>query len=514
METESIWNSKKSQNFLLLFFMILKIAMGYLFVNSDFELHRDEFLYLDQGNHLAWGYHAVPPFSSWISFICLKLGKHEMLVRFFPSLFGALTLALVWKTTSYLKGNLYAHLLVAFALTFSSMLRINMLFQPNSFDILCWTAIYFCLIRFFQTQKPRWLFALAIVAALGFLNKYNILFCLAGLLPALAALNSRKIFGNKLFYAAIACGILLILPNLLWQFNHNFPVIRHMKELQETQLVHNSRLDFLKEQLLFFLSALPIFIASIVALSRHEAFKPFRFLILAYLFTIGLFVFLNGKGYYAIGLYPIFFAFGATYIEKITATGWKQKLKIIPFLIIAVLFVPMINRSMPLKPIREYAQGNNTHTWEDGKKHPISQDFADMVSWKELARKIDSIYLTVKDKKKTFILCDGYGLTGAINYYTKIPNLKANSFTDDYLFWTEVNPTIETIIRVKEKKNLNNNQELMLFDNVTIADEITNPYAREKGTQILLLSQPKIDIAGILLKEQKKQIENIQKRGE
>jgi hypothetical protein len=50
--------------------------------------------------------------------------------------------------------------------------------------------------------------------------------------------------------------------------------------------------------------------------------------------------------------------------------------------------------------------------WEDGKEHPLPQDFADMLGFRELAYKVDSVYNTLPDKKSILILCDNYGKQG------------------------------------------------------------------------------------------------------
>ena len=78
-------------------FVLAKFILQYILVNPEYELQRDEFLHLDQANHLAWGYISVPPVTSWISVIILFLGKSLFWVRFFPALFGAITLLVVWK---------------------------------------------------------------------------------------------------------------------------------------------------------------------------------------------------------------------------------------------------------------------------------------------------------------------------------------------------------------------------------------------------------------------------------
>jgi hypothetical protein len=56
------------------------------------------------------------------------------------------------------------------------LMRINMLYQPNSFDILTWTIIFFLLIKFIQSEKTKWLWFLSAIVSVGFYNKYNLIF--------------------------------------------------------------------------------------------------------------------------------------------------------------------------------------------------------------------------------------------------------------------------------------------------------------------------------------------------
>lgn len=481
--------------------------MQFLVVNPVYELHRDEFLHLDQAKHLAWGFHSVPPFTSWVSWIILQLGNSFFWVRFFPALFGALTLFVVWKTIESLKGSTYAYILAITALLLSVLLRINILYQPNAFDILAWTLIYFCVIRYVQTEKNKWLYFLAFSFALGFLNKYNIVFCLAGLLPAILLSKHRKVFLNKHLYYAIILALVLISPNLLWQYQNDFPVIKHMKELADTQLVHVQRSAFVKEQILYFIGSIFIIIAAFISFLKFETFKPYRFLLMAFVLTIAIFLTLKAKPYYAIGLYPIFFAFGAVYLTQILNGGWKYYIRYAAFIPILFFGYALIKTSLPIYTPAQYeklAQQKKPfteHTWEDGEKHPISQDFADMIGWKELTHKVDSVYNLIPDKKSIFILCDNYGQAGAINYYTQQKGLVANAFNTDYDKWVDLDRKIENVIRIKNINNVDFTRDRSLFQNVDVLTRLETPLAREKGTQIILLSNPKIDIAALLRKE-------------
>ena len=54
-------------NFILLGFIVVKFLLQYFLIHPVYDLHRDEYLHLDQASHLAWGYASVPPVTSWIS---------------------------------------------------------------------------------------------------------------------------------------------------------------------------------------------------------------------------------------------------------------------------------------------------------------------------------------------------------------------------------------------------------------------------------------------------------------
>ncbi|MFD0939294.1 glycosyltransferase family 39 protein [Pedobacter boryungensis] len=497
---------KKGTIFLFVFILI-KIILQYVVVNPIYELHRDEFLHLDQAKHLAWGYHSVPPVTSWLSWLILQLGNSLFWIKFFPALFGALTILVVWKTIESLKGSLFSCILASLALIFSVLLRINILYQPNSLDILCWTLVYYNLIRFIQTNNYKWLYFLAISFALGFLNKYNIAFCLLGLLPALVLSKQRKLFTIPQFYYAIILAFIIISPNIVWQIQNDFPVLKHMKELAATQLVHVNRLDFVKEQFFFFVGSFFVLIVAFVSFFSYAPFKPYRLLFWSYIFTIAVFIFLKAKAYYAIGLYPILLAFGAVYLSILLQNGWKFYLRYVAVAHILFLGFLVIKISLPIYSPVTYVQKSlqkkpfSEHTWEDGKKYPIEQDFADMLGWKELAIKTDSVYKNTADKEHVMILCDNYGQAGAINYYTKIKGLKADAFTADYVNWLDLNKEIKTVIRIKTEDNLSNTRDLSLFGGIKEVGKIKSQFAREKGTRIILLSDPKIDLAKLLRQE-------------
>jgi hypothetical protein len=482
-------------------FISLKFLLQYLLLSSEYELQRDEYLHLDQANHLAWGYLSVPPFTSWTSYIIQFLGNSVFWIKFFPALYGALTIYVVWKTIEVLKGNLFALILGATCVLFSALLRLNTLYQPNSFDVLSWTVLYFILLKYIQTDNLKWLYIGATVFAIGFLNKYNIVFLLIGLLPALLLTKHRKIFLKPSLYFAILLGLVLILPNLVWQYNNNFPVFHHLKELAETQLINVNRIDFLKNQVLFFIGSIIVIFSSFYALLFYKPFQKYSLFFFSILFTLTAFIYFRAKDYYAIGIYPIYIAFGSVYLANILKNGWRKYLQ--PFVIAVplLLFIPIYNVAFPNKSPEYIVQHPENYKklgmlrWEDGKEHLLPQDFADMLGWKELALKVDSVYLSLPNKNNTLILCDNYGQAGAINFYTG-QKLKAVSFNADYINWFDLTKKYENLIRVKEQEDANVELEetTPFFQNSKFAASITNIYSREFGTTVFVFTEAKIDI--------------------
>src|SRR5690606_13630540 len=233
--------------------------------------------------------------------------------------------------------------------------------------------------------------------------------------------------------------LILILPNLVWQYQNEFPVFYHLEALAETQLVNVDRIDFLKEQLLFFVGSVFILFAALLSFFLYPSFKKYQVFFWAFIFTLIIFTYLRAKAYYAIGLYPIFLAFGSVYLEDRLKNKWHRHLRPLVVLVPLLVMIPLIKIAFPILTPEEVSKlapkytDYNLFRWEDGKDHSLPQDFADMLGWKELAQKVDMAYEKIIEKDQALVLCDNYGQAGAINYYTKHTDLQAVSMSADYI---------------------------------------------------------------------------------
>jgi len=481
---------------LLILLLVFKLVFHFLIIHPAYNLHRDEFLHLDQANHLAAGYLSVPPFMAFLSLLIKWLGGGVFWVRFFPALFGALTMLIIWKLVALMRGGWYAQVLAAVVFLCSAMSRINMLYQPNSFDVLSWTLVFYLLVLYVRTGAPQLLLWLGAVAGVAFLNKYNVLFLIAGVLPALLISSHRKIFTNKYLYGGLLIALLLAAPNIIWQIRNGLPVIHHMRELASTQLVNVERSGFIIEQVLFFLLGMLVWGAALVAFVWYAPFKPYRFVGWTFLFVMAAFVYLKAKAYYALGLYPVLIVFGSVYLEHVFSK--PRVLNVwLRWLILPLIMVPTLLFFKRIFPVMEPHLLERSMTplhreifakWEDGKTHSMPQDFADMLGWRELAGLVVQAYEKVpaSERRNTLILCDNYGQAGAINYYAGGKVSPAITFSADYMFWFPTMDTLHYLILVGEEPREYVRKYASAYAKT---GQISDSLAREYGTGVYLVQK-------------------------
>jgi len=252
-----------------------------------------------------------------------------------------------------------------------------------------------------------------------------------------------------------------------------------------------------------------IILLGVYSLLFYAPFKKYSFFVLAMIFTLSLFVYLRAKGYYAIGLYPIYISFGSVFIADILKDGRKRYLQFIlvsiPVLLFFLFYNLFFSNQSPayiIKNNREYKELGLLR-WEDGKDHILPQDNADMLGWKELAYLVDSIYSTFPKNEQSLILCDNYGQAGAINYYAKNINHTAVSFNADYIDWFNLNTRFDNLIRVKgnDEKENELTTSAPFFNSAFIGGSVTNPLAREYGTTVFVFEKARIDIGNRIKQE-------------
>ncbi len=482
--------------YLVYLLALVKLILPFFLQNSAWEPHRDEFLYLAEARHMAWGYMEAPPLLSVFAWLTNLLGGAMWAIRIWPALAGALTYFLVGRLVLHLGGRWFALVLAWMPFFAGAWLRMQFLFQPNCLDILCWTALAYALIRYKQNEKPVHLYAAGFSLGLGLLAKYTMAFYATGLLAGLLLTWDKKILANRHFYYSIGLSILLILPNLLWEVRHGFPIVYHMKTLQDSQLQYLNPWSFLADQALYNVATIFTWVTGLIWVMRV---KEYRFIAWAFVVSLTLLVIGHGKSYYSQGAYPVLFAFGAARLEAWANQWWKMGMLAFS-LFIGIRLVPL---ELPFRAPAQLAEYYVRHPlarkvgvlrWEDQQDHALPQDFADMLSWEQMTQKVAVGYASLDSAEKahTFLFCDNYGEAGAVNYYGPKYHLPpAYSDNASFLYWMPENyDQFDVLLLVTDDKQEMQHRFIKEFKEVRLIDSIANPYSREYGSLIILMKGP------------------------
>lgn len=482
-----------SRNRLPILLSLIKFILPFALQDPIYELHRDEYLYLAQGLHPSWGFMEVPPVLSVFAMAARVLGGSFFWVKCWPSLIGAATVWVTCRLVTEMGGKGFAQCIAGLCLISGVYMRVHFLFQPNCLEIFWWALMAYFLVKYINTNNYGYLYLLAVATGLAWLSKYSVLFFIAGIVAGLLLTPNRKLLLNRRLYLAAFLALLIALPNLVWQYNHRWPVIHHMKELRETQLAFISPADFLKDQLLMHLPYFFIWIGGLAWLHFSSAGKPYRMLGWMYITVIVLLIISSGKNYYTLGAYSILLAAGGVWLEKSTAALHWIRYAAVAFIIL--LSLPMVPIMLPVwKPDKLAAYYRQTGfsnigilKWEDQQQHPLPQDFADMLGWKEMAGKVSKLYASLPDKNNTLIVCSNYGEAGAINYYgNALPQVHSGNAS--FLLWMPDHYQVKNLLFIGDDADVQHDPVLQRFNRYFTIDSVRNVYAREYGVKIFFFA--------------------------
>jgi hypothetical protein len=484
-------------------FIAIKLCLHFL-TNTSYELHRDEMLYFNMAEHLSFGYATVPPVIGFLAgLIKTVFGYSVFGIRLIPALSGAASIFIVAKIIRELGGGVVALIITSTSFLLSTgYLLMDTLFTPNFIEQFLWLLITYYIFRMISLNDLRIWIRIGILLGLAFLNKYSVIFFILGFFIALLFTSHRRVLNSRYFYYSVIAGFFIILPNLLWQYAHGWPVVFHMSELKRTQMANLTISDYFVDIFSLNQASSLIWITGFFSLLFFKQEKKHRYIGVASLIIIVLFLILKGKGYYILGLIPILFAFGGYTMEKY----FTGRLAIINYIVLfitlslSIVALPFGLPVMSFEKLMKYNQKTNHliiypfYRWEDGKIHNISQVYSDMTGWKELTGYVAEAFNRLsaeKQKKCTIYVESDYGNAGAINFYGKKYNLPdAITFLESYTIWAPDTIPDGPFIYINNRIGDINK----LFNGVTEIGSISDVYAREKGLMVFLCTDPALNV--------------------
>jgi hypothetical protein len=492
----------------LLIFVAIKIGLNLLAI-SHFGFHRDELLHLALGDHLDWGFKEVPPFIALLAKITtIIFGNSVFAARVFSTIFSGLIVWFMGQIVIELGGRKFAITLACLALIFSPAFAASgYLFQPVVFDQLWWVLAVYLLVRYMNTSLPVYVYLLGLVIGVGLLTKYTMAFFAIALILGLLLTKQRKILWNKHILFAAIIALCVFLPNIIWQLNHHLPVVTHMKTLRSEQLEHIKPADFIKQELLINGIALFIWLIGFGFLLFSPRLRKFQFLAFAFILIFIFLLEMKGKEYYLFGAFPMLFAAGGYGFERwIKARGYALRTVAVlfftlPNLLLFPLALPVFSLDHTMAVFKFL---HISPKWEDQKEHYLSQDYADMLGWNEMTEKVAKAYnsLTPEQQKHTQIYADNYGEAGAIHHIGKFYHLPdVACLNSSFTLWAPDSLNAHYIIYVDDQGGGNIKKFQSYIESYTKIGEVEFPYAREKGTGIFLLVNPKPELDAAYRKE-------------
>lgn len=487
------------QNRLIIFFIAGLGVLVHLLFYQNLGFHRDELLYFSLGEHPDFGYFSVPPLIGFLAALLTKLFGYTLFAaKILPALLGGVVIYLCAMLAKELNGGFFAQIVAAVGVICSILfLRSFSLFQPVFLDIFFWTLSLYFLLRYHNSNLMKYLYLFGLTIGIGILNKYNMLFLVIAVLGILPFTRHRNLFLHKDFYLTILLAFLIVLPNIIWQIAHQFPVLSHLSQLQNSQLTKMSSTTFLMEQLLMNYPATILALPGLLFLLFNKKVSEYRWVGYILVFVLLLYLILQGKSYYSAGIYPTLVTAGAVFFERYIRNYTVRSMIMLVLLLLTWSALPMgLATKSPEKLVAYFdAMAKVTHNdavrrYENNKYYPLPQDYADMLGWDELTEITNKAWQLAGSTGQCIIYAENYGQAGAITILGKKYHLpEAISFSDNFRYRIPKTFDREITGFIYINGELGKDIEA-LFQDIQEVGRVSNPLAREFGTRVYLCRKP------------------------
>ncbi|MEJ2055171.1 MAG: glycosyltransferase family 39 protein [Calditrichaceae bacterium] len=169
----------KKFNFSNPWYLIIGLAVFkliiHLITNTNYELHRDAYLYIAEAHHLDFGYLSIPPMLPvLIRIINIFLGDSAFVMRLLPAVIGAVSVIVVGKTVLEFGGKNWAVLIACVSfVTSPAFLRSNSLLQPVSINQFFWLISLYLVLKMIKARNTDYWAFLGIVWGLHGIRRTN-----------------------------------------------------------------------------------------------------------------------------------------------------------------------------------------------------------------------------------------------------------------------------------------------------------------------------------------------------
>ncbi len=393
---------------------------------------RDELYFIACSHHLAWGYVDQPPLVAVAAFLSRPFAYALPALRAPPAFAAAATVALAVELARVLGGGTFARWTAGLITLFlPAYLLLGNTLTTTSFEPLSWMLVAYCAVRLIRSHgSPLWWIAASLALAFGLYGKYSIGILAAALVLGILTTPQRHVLASPWLAGATGLVALLVLPNVLWQSAHAWPMLEVLRgdaahrpafqngiALESRNLAVNA-LSFAAEQFVYAnVLAAPVWIAGIIEPFLRTQLKDVRFFPIATVLAIAFAIVTGGKGYYVVGIYGPLVAIGAVSVERLPAL--LRGALLAGAIAAAIVALPF---SLPVLPVDSLVSYSKTlHVTGNGGSQPhlVQAVFAEEFGWDRLARDVASVYRTLPRERRltAAVYADTYGDAGALDFF-------------------------------------------------------------------------------------------------
>ena len=406
----------KTDNFIL-FLMAVSAIIFHIVLNGQYGFHRDELDFIMNARQLDWGYVSYPPITPFFARLGLEFfGESLRGLRVLPAVAQGIVMILAALMARDMGGKRNAQILTAFVVFITPVSLLGgTVIMYFAFDYLWWVLVAFFTVRLLATDDPRYWLGIGASIGLGMLTKYTMIFWVAGLVLAVLVSPARKYLRSKWLYFGAGLALFIVLPNLIWQAQHNFIALDYLSAIHARDIEIGRADSFLPDQLYVTTNplSLPIWTVGLISCLFAASMKRFRPLVWMYLTTFVLFLLNQGRGYYTGPAYVMLLAAGCVWFEEWLGMRTENFRRVGLGLLWGTQALGSLIGIVLMKPIAPI----NTPLWEV--TSDVNGEFVEMIGWQDLTAQVAEIYQSIPEaeKARTVILAGNYGEAGAFDLY-------------------------------------------------------------------------------------------------
>jgi hypothetical protein len=368
--------------------------------------HRDELYFVSAGQRLAWGYPDQPSFTPFLARLATEVAPHHLVVLRLPSILAVVGIVLLAvQLARLLAAGRAGQVLTAVVVAASAVLMIGgHLLSTATFDTLAWTAVLVLATQAVLDRRPSLWVVAGVVAGIGLNNKHAVVFLLFGILVACALDRElRPELRRPWPWLAGLIALVMWVPNLVWQAQHDWPVFALSADIQDEYGGLGGRIALVGEAAIIFSPViLVVWVAGLVKLLQRPEWRRARLPAVVFLVVLALFLVTGGKGYYLAGAIVPLVSAGCTWLARSRSPQRLVVYGAVLALSAAVAWPALV----PVLPASTYASS----FYPD-----IDDNQPETIGWPDYAAQVRAVVRTLPDSAVVFT--GNYGEAGAFEWY-------------------------------------------------------------------------------------------------